>query len=1195
MSENRRERNEEFGISIKNEGIGLTQYDSRNDESRNEDEIQRVKSNITRNMSRSSTYNSLPPPERRKSYQVRAMLRKTLSYQRRQIRTNLCCVVACPTMMIVIAFLLSLLFEYYIDKMMKPEKYEYCTREFNGTYVLSGSPDTFKSGDPEMKIGHFDFNRSPCSIWYGSNDHFASIPYDIVPENNEANINRDTIFHPPVTPIGNYPYLLQLLSGAGKDDVKSPEVLNNDNVNANLPEKINTKTNDNDNSNPVTPDENQGVPEDLNHINDDNNGPKDGDVNNDNNNPEDGDVNDDNNNPEDVDVDDGNDDDNNPEDVNGLRKRQNEKEDSNSNSSMDMKKKIFSDPAIAYIAQNIIRPWGFVAINKNNATEKAMIGERNEGPANLTLADLNLDQHTLSNKGYLDYSYTRYSLNMYDLMYSGSPSISFERLPYFKLLEVADEKEIDELLVSKLRILNKILSNYTFDKYTDEEKEYINYNTLKDPDDALRKSVEYMPYGLVYFEDFNEQDLKYKMLISVGENKRLENLYTCEACEVTPYMKYPGRGKRLLYFLTEMSGSILRKLTDNASTITQGFRAFPTVVNLKKIDIEIADIIGFFLYPWGVSFLLPVFVIGLVKEKEERYLVMMNMNGMKSSTYYLFTYLTNLVLCLISFTCFVVVGMLFKMKMFTETSIVILILELFIWANVQVVLSFIISFFFKRNGSALIASFLLVLMGIILTLTVIENMATTNIFFIWPPSAFYYIIYKLTDDATSDLLQPYQLKNFVPGDKIFTATMYMIMDLAVLVVLAFYFKAVIPQEYGSHKPWHLNFYRCFKSKKSNEDDVSVEDGYKLKSRSGSVSRKNPFYTKQEAEDAKALEDDDVRAERERVLSGRYDHQSPLVIKNLRKEYPSRTKNGQPHVAVHSATFAVEEGVVFGLLGPNGAGKTTLIHSLIGVYTPTDGYARLAGYNIRTDMDQVYKRIGICPQHDILWNDLTVKEHLLFYARLKGIPKQQEQEAVKESLSNVGLEKFENNLVKGLSGGEKRRLSIAIALVGNPKLIFLDEPTTGLDPDVRRLIWSILDEVSTNRTIILTTHSMEEAEVLCHRIAIMSHGTLRCCNTQLRLKELYGTGFKLSYSNNPKYYSELKQFITSIIPKEHKVVRNLTSSSIYEFIPPQGLISQLFEIIEQNKEKYGIIDWGISQSSLEEVFLNIISNDDADAN
>ena len=125
-------------------------------------------------------------------------------------------------------------------------------------------------------------------------------------------------------------------------------------------------------------------------------------------------------------------------------------------------------------------------------------------------------------------------------------------------------------------------------------------------------------------------------------------------------------------------------------------------------------------------------------------------------------------------------------------------------------------------------------------------------------------------------------------------------------------------------------------------------------------------------------------------------------------------------------------------------------------------------------------IGVCPQHDILWDDLTVGEHLLFYARLKGVPSSQERAKVIESLERVRLVPFENRLTRGLSGGEKRRLSIAIALVGDPTVVFLDEPTTGLDPEVRRLIWNIISEAKVGRTIILTTHSMEEAEVLCQK-------------------------------------------------------------------------------------------------------------------
>jgi len=486
---------------------------------------------------------------------------------------------------------------------------------------------------------------------------------------------------------------------------------------------------------------------------------------------------------------------------------------------------------------------------------------------------------------------------------------------------------------------------------------------------------------------------------------------------------------------------------------------------------------------------------------------------------------------------------------------------------------------------------------VVLYFTLMEEVKQTDQYFLWPPFAFYHILTTFGEDSILDSSPYYKLSDFVPGDHVFKVTMYMIADYFVLLLLVFYFSAIIPQEYGTHKPWHLNLFKCFKKKK-NYENYSDDDSFDDDQSSDGLRRtdsKNPFYNEKEEEDANILEDDDVKAERQRVLSGNYDKNCPLVIKNFRKEYPPRVKGDHPHVAVRSATFAVEEKMVFGLLGPNGAGKTTLIHSLIGVYPPTAGTAKLAGYDINTDMKQVYRRIGICPQHDILWSDLTVEEHLLFYGRLKGIPKKQEKTAVTESLSSVGLLNFRNRFVKGLSGGEKRRLSIAIALVGNPKLVFLDEPTTGLDPDVRRLIWSILEEISQGRTIVITTHSMEEAEVLCHRIAIMSHGTIRCCNTQLRLKELYGTGFRLTYSNNPQNYKELKEYINSILPASRKVIRDLASNSIYEFIPTQGLISHLFEIIEENKDKYGIIDWGITQSSLEEVFLSIISEDDADAN
>lgn len=183
-----------------------------------------------------------------------------------------------------------------------------------------------------------------------------------------------------------------------------------------------------------------------------------------------------------------------------------------------------------------------------------------------------------------------------------------------------------------------------------------------------------------------------------------------------------------------------------------------------------------------------------------------------------------------------------------------------------------------------------------------------------------------------------------------------------------------------------------------------------------------------------MEDSDVKEERRRVTEMQLDEakvsQYPLIISNIRKIY------GNGKVANKSMCLQVERNIVFGLLGPNGAGKSTLIHMMTGLYPPSSGTAYVAGFDINTEMDSVYLNIGVCPQHDILWGDLTCEEHLLFYARLRGIPKEKEQTAVDRSLESVNLKQYRDRLSKRLSGGEKRRLSIAIALIGDVPLIFM---------------------------------------------------------------------------------------------------------------------------------------------------------------
>ena len=157
-------------------------------------------------------------------------------------------------------------------------------------------------------------------------------------------------------------------------------------------------------------------------------------------------------------------------------------------------------------------------------------------------------------------------------------------------------------------------------------------------------------------------------------------------------------------------------------------------------------------------------------------------------------------------------------------------------------------------------------------------------------------------------------------------------------------------------------------------------------------------------------------------------------------------------AVRSFSLKVEKKETFGLLGPNGAGKTTLISMITGMFEPNYGNAWIGGYGIKTKLEKAQLEMGVCPQFDLLWPTLSVEEHLYFYARLKGIPGKEIARKVNTALQEVKLTKFKDFQSSALSGGMKRRLSVAISLVGDPQIVFLDEPSTGLDPENRRQLW-----------------------------------------------------------------------------------------------------------------------------------------------
>ena len=206
-------------------------------------------------------------------------------------------------------------------------------------------------------------------------------------------------------------------------------------------------------------------------------------------------------------------------------------------------------------------------------------------------------------------------------------------------------------------------------------------------------------------------------------------------------------------------------------------------------------------------------------------------------------------------------------------------------------------------------------------------------------------------------------------------------------------------------------------------------------------------------------------------------------------------------AVNDVSFAVKEGEIFGLLGPNGAGKSTLIRMMTTLIPITSGAARIAGHDVAEEPDSARRTIGVIPQALTSDMDLTVEENMAIYAKLYDVPAKQRKESIEELLETVDLVKWRGAQTKTLSGGMRRRLEIARGLVHSPKIFFLDEPTTGLDPVSRVAVWEMLTNIKSKRrlTILITTHYMDEADRLCNRIAIIDHGKLVALDTPEALK------------------------------------------------------------------------------------------------
>lgn len=331
------------------------------------------------------------------------------------------------------------------------------------------------------------------------------------------------------------------------------------------------------------------------------------------------------------------------------------------------------------------------------------------------------------------------------------------------------------------------------------------------------------------------------------------------------------------------------------------------------------------------------------------------------------------------------------------------------------------------------------------------------------------------------------------------------------------------------------------------------------------------------------EDEDVARERERVKSGKA-QSDILTMIDLSKVYKAGKKP-----AVNRLCLGIPRSECFGLLGVNGAGKTSTFRMLTGDTPITHGEAFLNQHSVLTEMERVHQLMGYCPQFDAISDLLTGREHLELYARLRGVPEETVSKVAQWGVKKLGLTQYAEQEAGGYSGGNKRKLSTAISLIGAPPVIFLDEPTTGMDPKAKRFLWNcILSVTKEGRAVVLTSHSMEECEALCTRMAIMVNGRFQCLGSVQHLKNRFGDGYtiilRLADNRSDTESCPIDGYMRRYFPFIELKERH---QSVLQYQLPSHAccLARLFDVLANNHEELGVVDFSVSQTTLDQVFVN----------
>eukprot|EP01100_Stratorugosa_tubuloviscum_P010335 TRINITY_DN4406_c1_g2_i2.p1 TRINITY_DN4406_c1_g2~~TRINITY_DN4406_c1_g2_i2.p1 ORF type:complete len:802 (+),score=276.07 TRINITY_DN4406_c1_g2_i2:57-2462(+) len=613
-------------------------------------------------------------------------------------------------------------------------------------------------------------------------------------------------------------------------------------------------------------------------------------------------------------------------------------------------------------------------------------------------------------------------------------------------------------------------------------------------------------------------------------------------------------------FLVEITSAIYRTLAGKSNISIK-----ESQYDIQNADYDVSSIEFLFYGPllieYAFVFLSPTFAVKIIEEKEKKLKIFLLTNSMRRSAYWFANCLADYFCYLIPTTICIICMYAIQLGAFVNNTFLAIFLLFFLYGFTAIGFGYLLSFLFQKEESAskwlfMVTSLLAIIPYIVIQLAFSgETDEWPNyLCSIFPP----YVIARVIS-----LLAIYDQYNMpLDVNDLFNPEYKIIYYYLILILEAvFCFSVTIWLDFGIQRFGNC----CTRNYKSTELNVVNQIPVQLDQDVEEEFRQAHNVFLQLKQYSKIVE------------------QYPVLINDISKQFPNNDKSKPPKLAVQRFSLCIKNGECFGLLGPNGAGKTTTISILTGLEKADSGDAFISAYSITKNFEDVYSIIGICPQQNILWDKLTGREHLELFAKIRGIASDAIDIIVERSLNNFGLKDHADKQTVNYSGGMKRKLCVSIAFLGDPKVVFLDEPSTGMDPLTRRKLWELIKSKKKNCVVILTTHSMEEADALCERIGIMTCGRLRCIGSSQHLKSKYGNGYQLSLKINLIQLEDAHDYVMGLFPRA-ELKHEMAATRIYEIPQNKIPLAQVFANLQTNAESKGIIDYAFSQPTLEQVFL-----------